>query len=187
MTKRWFFWMDERLLVAQLQDRKTVEMAFKTLVKQYKEPLYWLIRKLVLDHHDADDVLQETFVKVYKNIDAFKGESKLYTWLYKIATNESITFLQKKARSLKITEEALQMQLVQNLQSDVYFEGDQIQLKLQKAIAQLPPKQQTVFKMRYFEELKYEELAEILDTSVGALKANYHHAAQKIEEFLKEN
>lgn len=176
--------MDEKLLVLQLKDKQTVDTAFRILMTQYKERLYWHIRKIVLNHDDADDILQDTFVKVYKNIETFKGDSKLYSWLYRIATNESITFLNKKAKEQHIDSESLHSQLVNNLQSDEYFEGDEIQLKLQKAIALLPQKQQLVFNMRYFDEIKYEDMAEILETSVGALKASYHHAAKKIEEFL---
>lgn len=142
---------------------------------------------MVKDHDDADDVLQNTFLKVYRNIKKFKGDSKLYSWMYRIATNESITFLNNKSRRLKISSEELQDQIINNLESDVYFEGDEIQLKLQRAIATLPDKQQQVFNMKYFEELKYREMSEILDTSEGALKASYHIAVKKIEEFLKTN
>jgi len=176
--------MDEQLLIAQLQNSSTVEAAFRVLMMQYKERLYWHIRKIVLNHDDADDLLQETFVKIYKNIGNFNGDSKLYSWIYRIATNESISFLKKKARTLRIEDEALQTKMVENLQSDVYFEGDDIQIKLQKAIALLPEKQRIVFNMRYFDEIKYEDLSEILETSVGALKASYHHAAKKIEEYI---
>lgn len=142
---------------------------------------------MVKSHDDTDDILQNTFVKVYKNIAQFKGDSKLYSWMYRIATNESITYLNNKARRLQITSEEMQNQIIDNLESDVYFEGDQIQLKLQKAIATLPDKQQQVFNMKYFEELKYREMAEILETSEGALKASYHIASKKIEEYLKSN
>ncbi len=176
--------MEEQLLIAQLQDSRTVEAAFRILMLQYKERLYWHIRKIVLNHDDTDDLLQETFIKIYKNIGSFKGDSKLYSWIYRIATNESITFLQKKAHVLRIDDEALQSKMVENLQSDVYFEGNDIQIKLQKAIALLPEKQRIVFNMRYFDEIKYEDLSEILETSVGALKASYHHAAKKIEEYI---
>ena len=179
--------MDERLLIAQLQDKRTVNTAFNVLMSQYKERLYWHIRKIVHNHDDADDILQNTFIKVFRNIDSFKSESKLYSWMYRIATNESLTFLSKKARELQIDDEALQSLLVNNLQSDVYFEGDEIQLKLQKAIALLPQKQQLVFNMRYFDDMKYDEMSEVLDTSVGALKASYHHAAKKIEQYITEN
>ena len=140
---------------------------------------------MVKSHDDADDVLQNTFIKVFRHIDNFKGDSKLYTWLYRIASNESITFLNKKARQLSISNEELQTRLVENLESDVYFEGDVIQLKLQKAIATLPEKQQLVFNMKYFQELTYVEISEITETSEGALKASYHHATKKIEAFLK--
>jgi len=142
---------------------------------------------MVKNHADTDDILQNTFLKIYKNIGQFKGDSKLYSWMYRIATNESITFLNKKAKNLKITSEELQNQIIDNLESDVYFEGDEIQLKLQRAIATLPKKQQQVFNMKYFEELKYREMSELLDTSEGALKASYHIAAKKIEEYLKTN
>lgn len=149
--------------------------------------MYWHIRNIVKDHDDTDDILQNTLLKIFRNIKQFKGDSKLYSWMYRIATNESITFLNKKARRQQITSEELQNQIIDNLESDVYFEGEEIQLKLQRAIATLPDKQQQVFNMKYFEELKYREMAEILNTSEGALKASYHFAVKKIEEFLKTN
>lgn len=139
------------------------------------------------DHEDTDDILQNTFIKIYRNIEKFKGESQLYSWMYRIATNETITFLNLKAKRLQIDSIELQSHLIDNLESDVYFEGSVIQLKLQQAIATLPQKQQQVFNMKYFEELKYREMAEILETSEGALKASYHIAAKKIEEFLKKD
>lgn len=179
--------MPEEELVLLLQDPNKKDEAFSLLVKEYKVRLYWHIRNIVKLHEDADDVLQNVFIKVYRNIHQFKGESKLYSWMYRIASNESITFLNKKAKLLKISNEELQDYLIGNLQSDVYFEGDEIQLKLQKAIATLPEKQKLVFNMKYFEELKYEEIADILSTSVGALKSNYHHAVKKIESYLKNN
>lgn len=142
---------------------------------------------MVKDHDDTHDVLQNTFLKIYRNIEQFKGESQLYSWMYRIATNEAITFLNKKAKRSQISSQELQDHLISNLESDVYFEGDAIQLKLQKAIASLPAKQQQVFNMKYFEELKYREIAEILDTSEGALKSSYHIAVKKIEAYLKSN
>jgi RNA polymerase sigma-70 factor (ECF subfamily) len=142
---------------------------------------------MVLNHDDADDVLQNTFIKVFGNLKNFKGDSKLYSWMYRIATNEAITFIQQRAKKQGISSEEAQQKAINKLESDVFFDGDDIQLKLQKAIAKLPDKQQLVFKMRYFEELKYEEMSEILETSVGALKASYHIAAKKIEEFLHTN
>ncbi len=177
----------EYQFISRLQDDSSSEEAFRELISVYKERLYWHIRNMVKDHDDTDDILQNTFLKVYKNIGKFKGDSKLYSWMYRIATNESITFLNKKAKRQKISSEELQNQIIGNLESDVYFEGSEIQIKLQRAITTLPEKQQQVFNMKYFEELKYREMAEILDTSEGALKASYHHAVKKIEEYLKTN
>ena len=177
----------EEQFVKKLQNSSTSQEAFRELISIYKERLYWHIRNMVKSHDDTDDVLQNTFVKIFRNIDQFKGDSKLYSWMYRIATNEAITFLNKKARRLQITSEELKDKIIDNLQSDVYFEGDEIKMKLQKAIATLPDKQQQVFNMKYFEELKYREIAEILETSEGALKASYHIASKKIEEFLKSN
>ncbi len=178
---------EEKIFIETLINPKTQNIAFKQLVLDYQKPLYFHIRNIVLNHDDADDVLQNTFIKVFSNIATFKGESKLYSWIYRIATNESLTFIEQRARKQGISNEEVQQKAIMNLESDVYFEGNEIQLKLQKAIAILPEKQQLVFKMKYFEEMKYENMSEILDTSVGALKANYHHAVKKIEEYLKRN
>lgn len=177
--------IDESEFITRLKNPLYKEAAFRELLQLYKERLYWHIRKIVLNHDDADDVLQNTFIKVYRSIDKFKGESKLFSWLYRIATNESITFINKNAKRLQITNEEHQNRAINNLTADVYFEGDAIQLQLQKAIATLPEKQQLVFNMRYFDNLKYKDMAEILDTSEGALKASYHIAAKKIESYLK--
>lgn len=178
---------EEKLFIEALINPKTQNIAFKQLIQQYQKPLYFHIRNIVLNHDDADDVLQNTFIKVFSNIKNFKGESKLYSWIYRIATNESLTFIEQRAKKQGISNEEVQQKAIMNLESDVYFEGNEIQLKLQKAIAILPEKQQLVFKMKYFEEIKYENMSEILDTSVGALKASYHHAVKKIEEYLKTN
>ncbi|MBD3862399.1 MAG: RNA polymerase sigma factor (sigma-70 family) [Olleya marilimosa] len=175
----------ETLLVQQLQSESQKNAAFKTLITLYKERLYWHIRHIVKSHDDADDVLQNTFIKVFKNINKFKGDSQLYSWLYRIATNEALTHLKRNAKLKNITNEDAQDLAINNLQSDVYFEGEDIQIKLQKAIATLPEKQQLVFNMKYFQDLKYSELSEILDTSEGALKASYHLASKKIEAYLK--
>lgn len=176
---------DDRNLIAELKQENTRNLAFHRLVKLYQERLYWHIRKILLNHEDTDDVLQNTFVKVWKSIGNFREESSLYTWLYRIATNEAITFLNsKKRRSLLPLNDASDY-LMENLTSDPYFEGDKLQMKLQQAILQLPDKQRIVFNMKYFDEMKYEDMSKILDTSVGALKASYHHAAKKIEEFIK--
>ena len=139
---------------------------------------------MVLDHDDADDVLQNTFIKIFRNIDKFKGDSKLYTWMYRIATNESITFLQSKARKHNISMEEVRQTAIANLESDVYFEGSAIQLKLQRAIATLPERQQLIFNMKYFEDHTYEELSAILETSVGGLKSSYHLAVKKIKAYF---
>ena len=176
---------NDALLVAQLKDKKTQEQAFRRLMSLYKERLYWHIRKIVYVHDDADDVLQNTFIKVFKNIHNFKEESKLYSWMYRIATNEAITFINKKAAKQQVDLSDLQLNTVQNLNNDIDFTGDEILLLLLKAIITLHHKQQLVFNMKYFDEMKYKDMSEILDTSVGALKASYFHAVKKIEEFLK--
>jgi RNA polymerase sigma-70 factor (ECF subfamily) len=176
---------DEIPLVKQLQNSKTRDKAFHILIAQYKERLYWHIRKIVLVHDDADDVLQNTFVKIFKNIEKFNGQSKLYSWMYRIASNEAITFINKRAKEKKVDISDYHEQLASTLESDVYFSGDEIQIILQKAIATLPQKQQLVFNMKYFEELKYSQISEILETSVGALKASYFHAVKKIEKYIK--
>jgi RNA polymerase sigma-70 factor (ECF subfamily) len=172
-------------IVIGLKDPNTREQAFRLLVGSYKERLYWHIRKIVMNHDDADDILQNTFIKIWNGIDAFRGESSLFTWLYRIATNESITFLTQKKRksTIGITEE--NQYLMENLETDDHFDGDEFQMKLQQAIAQLPEKQRLVFNMKYFDDLKYQDMADILETSVGALKASYHHAVKKIEDYLK--
>ncbi len=174
----------EKELLSQLKSTQSRESAFRELISLYKERLYWHIRKIVISHDDTDDVLQNTFIKIFKNIEKFKGDSKLYSWMYRIATNEAITFLNKNAKRLQITSEEVQNHAVNNLRADVYFEGDEIQLKLQQAIAALPQKQQLVFNMKYFDDIKYKDMSEILKTSEGALKASYHIAVKKIEQYL---
>ena len=176
---------NEAKLLSLLKLDNSKELAFKTLVKRYKEKLYWHIRKIVISHDDADDVLQNTFIKIFRNIDKFKGDSKLYTGMYRIATNESISFLNSKAKRNQVSNETLNENAIQNLVADVYFEGDEIQLKLQKAIAQLPRIQQLVFNMRYFDDIKYKDMSSILETSEGALKASYHIAVKKIKTYLQ--
>jgi RNA polymerase sigma-70 factor (ECF subfamily) len=177
---------DEIILITQLQNQKTKEVAFKQLLSLYKERLYWHIRKIVVSHDDADDVLQNTFIKIFKNIDRFKNNSKLYSWMYRIATNEAITFINKRAKERNVDITEYQQQLISTLDSDHWFTGDEIQLILQKAIATLPQKQQLVFNMKYFDEMKYSQISEILETSIGALKASYHIAVKKIEQFIKD-
>jgi RNA polymerase sigma-70 factor (ECF subfamily) len=178
---------EEKEFIKELLNPKTQNKAFEKLLKDYQKPLYNHIRNIVLNHDDTDDVLQNTFVKVYQHLKNFKGESKLFSWMYRIATNEALTFLSQKAKKNGVSSETLQNKTIDNLKADVYFDGNEIQIKLQKAIVLLPEKQQLVFKMRYFEELKYEEISDILGTSVGALKASYHHAVKKIEAFVTTN
>ena len=178
---------EEKQLVIELQTASSRENAFRELITLYKERLYWHIRKIVISHDDSDDVLQNVFIKVYKNIDKFKGESKLYSWMYRIATNEAITHLNKNAKRHNMSSQEMQTKAVNGLTSDVYFEGDAIQLKLQQAIATLPQKQQLVFKMKYFEDMKYKDMADVLETSEGALKASYHLATKKIEAYLTQD
>ncbi|WP_163717316.1 RNA polymerase sigma factor [Mangrovibacterium lignilyticum] len=178
--------IDEKQLIGELKNEATKQTAFRSMVGLYKERLYWHVRKIVLDHEDTDDILQNTFIKVWRNIDSFRAESGLYTWLYRIATNESLTFLnQKKKKTFGGTDEELNDYLVENLQADLYFNGDEVQLKLQEAIARLPEKQRLVFNMRYYDDIKYQDMEKILETSEGALKASYHHAVKKISDFLK--
>lgn len=176
---------NDRELIASLKDASTRDFAFNGLVKKYQERLYWHIRKIVMNHEDADDVLQNTFIKVWRSIENFREESSLYTWLYRIATNESLTFINSnKKRSFMPMNETSEF-LMNNLTSDPFFEGDRIQMKLQEAILTLPEKQRLVFNMKYFDDMKYEEMSQVLDTSVGALKASFHHAVKKVEEYLK--
>lgn len=166
---------------------KTKEKGFSLLVTTYKERLYWHIRNMVKSHDDADDVLQDTFIKIYKNLSGFKGESKLYSWMYRIATNEAITFINRRSRLMQVSSEEVIELAVNNLEADVYFEGDEAALQLQKAIATLPEKQQLVFNMKYFQEMKYKAMSLILETSEGALKASYHLAVKKIEAYLEKD
>ncbi|MGJ8684575.1 MAG: RNA polymerase sigma factor [Nonlabens sp.] len=175
----------EREILELIQSTQTVEAGYRMLLQDFQQQLYWQIRKLVIDHDDAHDVLQNVFVKVFKGIKNFKGDSKLSSWLYRIAYNESMTFLTKKGKQLQVSDIELQTHLVDQLEADVYFTGDEIQLALQKALAQLPARQSQIFKMRYYDEVKFKEIAELLDLSEGAVKSSYHIAAKKIEEYIK--
>ncbi len=176
--------MTEAEFIAELLDPKSQNAAFKKLMGQYQRPLYSHIRTIVHNHDDTDDVLQNTFVKIYRYLKDFKGDSKLFSWMFRIATNEALTFLKQKSRAMSMSTAELQQKAIENLTSDVYFDGDEIQLKLHAAVARLPQKQQLVFIMKYFQDLKYEEISEIVGTSVGALKASYHHAVKKIEAYV---
>lgn len=176
--------IDEARLIELLKDRSTAHKAFEALVDAYSEQLYWQIRKLVASHEETDDLLQNVFLKAWKNIHNFRGEAKLSTWLHKIAINESLNFLQQERQKREITDDSGDDYLLRNLESDTYFDGDALQAALQRAIAALPEKQRLVFNMRYYDEMKYDEISDILGTSVGALKASYHHAVKKISQSI---
>ena len=177
--------MTDDQILSLLQNKASYEKGFRILMETYQERLYWHIRKIVYEHEDANDVIQNTFIKVYRSIEKFEGKSKLYTWLYRIATNESITFLNKKKKKATSSMDDEETNLSNRLKADEYFDGDEIQLQLQLALEELPEKQKMVFNMRYFDEMSYADMSEILETSVGALKASYHHAAKKIESYLR--
>jgi RNA polymerase sigma-70 factor (ECF subfamily) len=176
-------WDDSQILETVKTHGKE-EVAFNHLVAKYQERLYWHIRKILLEHEDTDDVLQNTFIKVWRSLPEFRGDSELYTWLYRIATNEALTHLKRKKKHSFAPWVDVERKMSENLESDAWFDGDEIQLKLQQAILKLPEKQRIVFNMKYFDEVKYEDMSEILQTSVGALKASYHHAVKKIEAML---
>ena len=176
----------EEDLLKQLNNPNKRATAFSILVRTYQERLYWHIRKMVLSHEDSNDVLQNTFMKAWKGLDGFRGESQLSTWLYRIATNETLTFLANKRLRNTNSLDDVEDSLILNLRADSYFNGTEIQLRLQEAILTLPEKQRLVFNMKYFDDITYEEMENILGTSVGALKASYHHAVKKIEKFFEE-
>lgn len=171
-------------LIQQLHDPEKQRDAFAQVVNLYGEKLYWQIRKLVLTHDDADDLLQNTFMKAWTNIDYFRGDAKLSTWLYKIAINECITFLNRQRSKNSITLDDADVFMLERLRGDSYFDGDEAQMKLQEAVLRLPEKQRLVFNMKYYDDMKYEEMSDILGTSVGALKTSYHIAVKKVEAFL---
>jgi RNA polymerase sigma-70 factor (ECF subfamily) len=175
---------DEILKMLRSDDQVLQKKAFGKVVSYYSEKLYWQIRKMVLNHDNANDILQNTFIKAWLNIDLFRGDARLSTWLYKIAINECITFLNRQKMNSLVSLDDADVLLINKLEGDEYFDGDEAQMKLQQAILTLPEKQRVVFNLRYYDEMPYEEMSEIMGTSVGALKASYHHATKKIEEFL---
>ena len=177
---------NEEMIIAQLKDESLRAAAFSVIVKEHSEEIYRHIRRMVLVHEDADDIAQNTFIKAWMNIDSFQGKSKISTWLYRIAINETLTFLNKNRGTL-ISLDTPEGAIAEQLESDTFFNGDKADAMLQEAIARLPEKQRLVFNMKYYDELKYEEISAILDTSVGALKASYHIAVKKIEDFLSKN
>jgi len=176
--------VDDAEILRKFQDEKTRNEAFNLLLKKYQQKLYWHVRRMVIDHDDADDLIQDTFVKIWKNLPGFRSDAQLYTWMYRIATNECITFLNKKKQKNNIPLDDVAYELADTLADSTYFNGDQAQLKLQQAILTLPEKQRLVFNMKYYDDMKYEEMSEVLGTSVGALKASFHLAVKKIESFL---
>jgi RNA polymerase sigma factor (sigma-70 family) len=177
----------DKELLSIFRDDERRHYAFNMIVRKYSERLYWHIRKLVISHDDTDDILQNTFVKVWNSLGEFREASQLYTWLYRIATNEALTHLNQKKRKFFLPLIDVEKHLANTLETDEYFSGDELQLKLQKAILKLPEKQRVVFNLKYYEEMPYETMSEILGTSVGALKASYHHAVKKIEKYITEN
>ena len=176
---------NEEEIVEQLHDNDTCRSAFTKIIDHYSKPLYWQIRRMVIDHDATNDLLQETFLKAWTNIDCFRGDAKLSTWLYRIAINETLTYIakEKSRNNISVSDDSF---LVENIEADKYFDGDELKVKLQKAVNSLPEKQRLVFNMRYFDEMRYEDMSEILGTSVGALKASYHHALKKVEQFFSD-
>ncbi len=177
-------YLKDQELIEKLTREDTRNFAFNQLVRKYQERIYWHVRKMVLDHDDTDDVVQEVFIKVWKNLHRFRQDSKLFTWIYRIATNECLNFLKKKKRVSLLSLTDYQDILVSKLDMSVQMDGDAIEIKLQKALLTLPHKQRLVFNMKYFDDMKYDEIAEITGTSVGGLKASYHHAVKKIEKII---
>jgi RNA polymerase sigma-70 factor (ECF subfamily) len=173
--------IDDKQLVEMFKDNDSKSFAFNQIVLKYQERIYWHIRKMVLTHTDADDLVQDSFIKIWNSLDKFRGESSLYTWIYRVVTNEVLAFLKKQKSHNFVSLEDVETNLRDTLREDIYFNGDDAQIKFQQTLAELPPKQRLVFNMKYFDEMKYEEIAEILDTSVGALKASYHIAVEKIK------
>ncbi len=176
---------DEQLLMRQLTDPKTQRAAFERLVREYSEQLYWHVRRMVLNHDDADDIMQNVFLKAWTHLDDFKQDSKISTWLYRIAVNESLDYLRRQKKQQVVSTDAPEQSVAQTLIADRYFDGDETAALLNEAITQLPEVQRTVFNLRYYDEMKYSEISKMLHISEGSLKASYHIAVKKISEFFK--
>ncbi|TAF76810.1 MAG: sigma-70 family RNA polymerase sigma factor [Bacteroidetes bacterium] len=176
--------MEDSEILAKFFEVETRNYGFNLLVRKYQKQVYWHVRKMVIDHDDANDLTQDTFIKVYKALDNFRADSQLFTWIYRIATNECLNFLNKKRKRFMLPIYDVEAELASKIDTSSQFTGDEIQLKLQKAILTLPQKQRLVFNMKYYDDIKYEDMAVVLETSVGALKASYHHAVKKIEEYI---
>jgi RNA polymerase sigma-70 factor (ECF subfamily) len=177
--------LDDKELLHLFRQPDTREKAFTGIIKKYQEKLYWHIRRMVIDHDDANDVVQNMFIKVWNALDNFREDSQLYTWLYRIATNESLTFIEQQKKRASVSLSDVESGLSNKIIADKHFDGSKIEWKLQLAIQQLPEKQRIVFNLRYYDEMPYEEMSRVLETSEGALKASYHHAAKKIEDFIR--
>jgi RNA polymerase sigma-70 factor (ECF subfamily) len=171
-------------LLLQFRDPENKEKAFTAIIKKYQEKLYWHIRRMVVEHEDANDVLQNVFIRVWNGLENFREDSQLYTWLYRIATNECLSFLEQQKRKSALSFDEMESGLSNKIVADKYFDPNKLEWKLQLAIQQLPEKQRVVFALRYYDEMPYEEMSRVLDTSEGALKASYHHAVKKIEDYI---
>jgi RNA polymerase sigma-70 factor (ECF subfamily) len=171
-------------LLLQFRDPDTKEKAFTAIIKKYQEKLYWHIRRMVVEHEDANDVLQNVFIRVWNGLENFREDSQLYTWLYRIATNECLSYLEQQKRKSSLSLDEMESGLSNKVIADKYFDPNKLEWKLQLAIQQLPEKQRIVFTLRYYDEMPYEEMSRVLDTSEGALKASYHHAVKKIEDYI---
>ncbi|HRP89431.1 MAG TPA: sigma-70 family RNA polymerase sigma factor [Edaphocola sp.] len=178
---------DDKELLAAFKEEATRERAFTKIIKKYQERLYWHIRRMVINHEDANDVLQNVFIKVWSYLDGFREEANLYTWMYRIATNETLTFLEKEKKRTSVSLSDHETGLSNKLYAEKGFDANKLEWRLQQAIQALPEKQRIVFNLRYYDEMPYEEMSKVLETSVGALKASYHHAVKKVEEFLKQD
>ena len=177
---------DNKELIERLRDPAQSRSAFSEVMSKYSEPLYWQIRRMVQNHDDTNDLLQNTFIKAWTSLDNFRGEAKLSTWLYKIAINESLSFLEKERKRQNISLDDEAASIIRSIEADEWIDGDELKQNLRKAIASLPEKQRLVFNMKYYDDMKYEQMSEILGTSVGALKASYHLAVKKIEQYFSE-
>lgn len=176
---------DDNILLQLFEDESAREAAYTALIRKYQQKLYWHIRRMVINHDDTDDILQLVFIKVWRNLNKFKGNSSLYTWLYRIATNESLTWLDKEKKRKSISIDSDEGMMAEKLEAEKGFDINKVEWQLQRAIQSLPEKQRVVFTLRYYDEMPYDEMAEVLDTSAGALKASYHHAVKKVEEYIK--
>ena len=176
--------MEDHEILTKFFDPASRNLAFNQLVRKYQRKVYWHVRKMVVDHDDADDLTQDVFVKVWKHLSTFRQDAQLFTWIYRIATNECLSFLGSKRRKFLLQLTDVGAELASKIEADTDLAGDEIELKLQKAILQLPDKQRLVFNLRYYDEMPYEQMAEVTGTSVGALKASYHHAVKKVESYV---